>query len=432
MIFILSLELTEDKAVELALKNNPNILAESLEVSLSYEQSKEIGTSLWPQLSFKAGYTYNSYSAVFQQIVPTSWGFIETPPGSGRGIVFPMEVETVNIEFTRHHSFQMGLSLSKVLWSWGKLERAYSLMKEKAKAEYTDYLSKKAYYEYLVRQVYTLTLFSKERLDLANENLRFSEEKLRIIEEGYKNGRKTRLDYLRAKTDYEMAKVDLKNTENDYMNVKKNLLVLLGLPDTVEIVLNDSLKLIDTQFVNVDLKRYDILYLEEQAKVLEGLSREEIKGYLPTLYAQVSYNYQRPIGFEDKWGGNWIGSVILQWDIFNGLSPSVKSRNYKLQAEILRRRIEMLKLNAKKDMDDAIREYEHALDVLKANVEGLKTAEESFKLATEAYKNGRMSYSEFRDVEMAYRNYQLLYKKSLMDVKLAYLKVKFLSITSIH
>ncbi|MEO0138387.1 MAG: TolC family protein [candidate division WOR-3 bacterium] len=431
MWVIAVLELTEDKAVEIALKNSPSILADSFDVLYAYEQSKEVGSSLWPSISLQFGYTYNSYATTFQQIIPTKWGFQEIPPGSGQGIVFPIEAETVGVQFNRHHNYRFTLSISRPLWSWWRMERGYQLQKENTKAKYNDYLSKKAAYEYNIRMVYTLALLSKEALKIAEENLKFSEKRLKLIEEAYKSGRANGVDYLRATADYESAKANLLNAENNYKSSLKTLALFIGLPDTVEIELKDSLGSEDKSLPQVEIQRYDIAYLEEQVKILESMSREELKGYLPTVLGQFSLNYQRPLGFEDKWGSNWTAGITLNWTLFDGLSPSVRSKKYKLQAEALKRRIEFLKLQAQKEIADAQREYEYAVAVLDAQEKGLNAMKKAFDLALEAYKSGRMTYTEFKQVELAYWNAKLSYKKAISDVKLAKLKVKFLGLTSL-
>lgn len=432
MIWVFSvIELTEDKAVEIALKKSLTIIADSFDVLYTQESAKEFGTLLWPKLNLQFGYTYNSLQIDFQQLVPTKWGFQEIPPGSGQGIVFPIEVETVNIAFSRHHNYRLGVTLSRPLWTWMKLERGYVLQKEGFQAKYTEFLSKKAQLEFSVRQAYTLALLSRDMLEIAKENLEFSKRKAELLEEAYKTGRVNRMDYLIAISDYEMAKANLTNVENIYKSSIRALALILNLPDTVGIILTDSLKEENLDLKQGEIRRYDIEYLRKQVNILEDISREELKGYLPNLVGFVSYNFQRPYGFEDNWVGSWSVGLTLDWTLFDGLSPSVKSKKYKLQAEALKRRIEFLENQAKEDIERAKRDYDYALEALKAYEKNLRTMEEAFKLANDAYLKGRISFIEFKQVELAYRNAQVSYKKALSDVKIAKLKVEYLSLTSL-
>ncbi len=429
--FITAIELTEERAVEIALKNNPNFIADSLDVLYAQQVAKEFGTSLWPKLSLQFGYTYNSLQIEFQQIVPIRWGFQEIPPGSGQGIVFPIEVETVNIAFSRHNNYKLGLTLSRPLWTWMRLEKGYALQKEGYQAKYYEFLSKRAQYEFNVRQAYTLALLSRDMVEIARENLEFSKRRMELSDEAYKKGRANRIDYLRAVSDYEMANANLINAENAYKSSIRILALILNLPDTVEIILTDSLKGKDFEIKEGEIRKYDIEYLRKQVKILEELSREELKGYLPSLVGFVSYNFQRPYGLEDKWGGSWVAGLTLDWTLFDGFSPSVKSKKYKIQAEALKRRIEFLENQAKEDIERARRDYEYALEALKAYEKNLRTMEEAFNLAKEAYLKGRMSYIDFKQVELGYRSAQISYKKALVDVKMAKLKVDYLYLTSL-
>jgi hypothetical protein len=83
--FIATIELTEERAVEIALKNNPNFIADSLDVLYAQQIAKEFGTSLWPKLSLQFGYTYNSLQIDFQQLVPQSGDFRKYHPVLDRG-----------------------------------------------------------------------------------------------------------------------------------------------------------------------------------------------------------------------------------------------------------------------------------------------------------------------------------------------------------
>jgi outer membrane protein TolC len=80
-------------------------------------------------------------------------------------------------------------------------------------------------------------------------------------------------------SDYEMAKANLINAENAYKSSIRMLALILNLPDTVEIILTDSLKGKDLEIKEGEIRRYDIEYLRKQVKILEELSREELKGY---------------------------------------------------------------------------------------------------------------------------------------------------------
>ncbi len=432
MIWVIhAIEISEERAVEMALKNNPNFIADSIDVLYAQQVAKEFGTSLWPKLNLQFGYTYNSLQIDFQQIIPTRWGFQEIPPGSGQGIVFPIEVETVNIAFSRHNNYKLGVTLSRPIWTWMRLEKGYIIQKEGFQAKYAEFLSKRAQIEFNVRQLYVLALLSRDVVEISKENLEFSKRRLELLDEAYKTGRASRIDYLRAMSDYEMAKANLINAENAYRSSLRTLALILNLPDTVDIVLTDSLKNDDLELKSLEIKRYDIEYLRRQVKILEDLSREEMKGYLPSIVGFVSYNFQRPYGFEDKWGGSWVAGLTLDWNLFDGLSPSIKSKKYKLQAEALKRRIEFLENQAREDIERAKRDYDYALEALNAYEKNLRTMEEAFKLANDAYLKGRMSYIDFKQIELAYRNAQLSYKKALSDVKIAKLKVEYLSLTSL-
>ena len=426
ILLLVSLDLTEDMAVETGLKNYPILAADSLDMEALRMQVKEIGSSLWPKLEFQFGYSYNSYVTQMEMVSPVRWHFIEVPPGSGQGIAYPDSFVVDTFEFGRSHNYRFSVTLSRVLWSWGRMERGYFLQKDLLRSRWKDYEARKQAYAYTVRQVYVMTLLAKEAHGVAEESYKFAEENLKLVEEAYRNGRVTRLDYLRAKVNYENSRYNLSNARKSYEKAISRLMLILGLPDSVEINLKDTLALPDGS-PDTTLQRADIEYIKEQARILKEIGKEEIKAFLPTLFGSVSYNYQRPLGFEDKWGSNWVATLGVNWTLFDGLKPYNSYRRYRYQADALRRRAVFLEQKARTDLRNALREYEGALERLKAAGEALKMASESFQLSREAYRNGRISYTDLKQVEVSYRNTLLNYKRAVADVRLSYWKAYYVA-----
>jgi len=125
------------------------------------------------------------------------------------------------------------------------------------------------------------------------------------------------------------------NARKSYEKALSSLRLILGLPDSVEIVLKDTLALPDGS-PDTTLQREDIEYLKEQAGILKEIGKEEIKAFLPTVFGSVSYNYQRPLGFEDKWGSNWVATLGVNWTLFDGLKPYNAYKRYSYQADALK------------------------------------------------------------------------------------------------
>ncbi len=426
MILTLSMVLTEDKAVEVGLKNYPLIVADSLNLESFGMQVKEIGSTLWPKLDFQFGYSYNSYVTQMEMVSPVRWHFIEVPPGSGQGIAYPDSFVVDTFEFGRKHNFRLSLTLSRVLWSWGRMERGYFLQKSLFKARWKDYDSKKLAYAYNVRRTYVMTQLAKEALSVAEDAHRFARDNLRLVEEAYRNGRATRIDYLRARVNYENSRYRVIEARRSYESALRNLKLFLGLPETTEVVLGDTLALPEGA-PDTTLQRSDVEYLKEQARILSEIGKEERKAFLPTVFGSVSYNYQKPLGFEDKWGSNWVATLGVSWTLFDGLKPYYSYRRYAYQSDALMRRAVFLEEKARVDLKNALREYEGAMERLKAAREALRMAKESFKLAREAYRNGRLSYTDLKQVEISYRNALLNYKRAVADVRIYYWKAHYVA-----
>ncbi len=426
MIWVLSMVLTEDGAVEVGLKNYPLIAADSLDLESFGMQVKELGSTLWPKLDLQFGYSYNSYVAQMEMVSPVRWRFVEVPPGSGQGVAYPDSFVVDTFEFGRKHNFRFSLTLSRVLWSWGRMERGYLLQRKLFEVRWKDHDAKKLSYAYNVRRAYVVTQLAKEALAVAEDAHRFARDNLKLVEEAYRSGRATRIDYLRAKVTYENSRYRLVEARRTYESALRNLKLFIGIPETTEVVLGDTLSVPEGE-PDTSLHRMDVEYLKEQAKILSEIGKEERKAFLPTVFGSVSYNYQRPLGFEDRWGSNWVATLGVSWPLFDGLKPYYSYRRYEYQADALMRRALFLEQKARTDLKNALREYEGAVERLKVAREALNMAEESFKLAQEAYRNGRISYTDLKQVEISYRDAVLNYKRAIADVRIYYWKAYYVA-----
>ncbi|NPA80209.1 MAG: TolC family protein [Thermotogae bacterium] len=422
--------LTEDEAVRIGLRNFPNLIADSLEILASHEQVQELGASLWPKVELQLGYSYNSYAPTMVMASPVRWRFQETPPGSGQGIAFPDSFVVDTLEFGRKHNFRVSLGVSRTLWSWGRLESGYFIQKRALEAKWIDYEAKRLRYEYDVRRVYTATLLQREALKVAEESYGAAEENLKLVKEAYRNGRATRIDYLRAQVSLENARYELMSARRGYESSLSTLRTFLGLPDTTEILIGDSLTLPETP-PDTTVAWKDVEFLEIQASVLRDVARQEAKAFLPVIFGSLTYNYQRPLGFEDRWGSNWVATLGMSWTLFDGLKPLHSYRRYLYQADALARRAAFLKRKAKTDVMNALREYETALRKVEVARRTLDMARESFSLARQSYAHGRLPYTDLKEVEVSYTKALFNYKRAVADARMLYWKVFYLSRTSL-
>ncbi|NPB04618.1 MAG: TolC family protein [Thermotogae bacterium] len=431
MIWLFSLTLTEKKAIEIGLKNFPLLAADSMDILSEGMQVREIGSALWPKVDFQFGYAYNSYVSEMVMASPVRWKFIEIPPGSGQGIAYPDSFVVDTFEFGKKHNFRFSLTLSRVLWSWGRMERGYLLQRRLFKSRWKDYESRKLAHEYRIRKLYTIALLLKEVVAVAETSLKFSEENLKLVREAYINGRVSRIDFLRAKVSYEEAVYNLEDTQKSYSTVLHNLKLLIGIPDTLSVTLIDTLSLPEEE-PDTSLNRADIEYIKEQAHILKEMAKEELKSFLPMVVGSISYNYQRPLGFEDKWGSNWMANLGVTWTLFNGLKPYNTYKRYAYRSEALERRAAFLEMSAKTDLTNALHEYRSARRRVKASAASLSMAKEAHRLAREAYRNGRISYTDFKQTELQYLRALINYKRAITDARTYYLKALYLRRTSIE
>ncbi len=259
-----------------------------------------------------------------------------------------------------------------------------------------------------VIQAYFNTLATQEYIQIARESVATVKTQLRIMKVRFEAGGALRSDILSLRVRLAQAEEDLVRAENNFSLSVAALANLLGLdpdtPFTLEVT-EDTPREFPSDY------RAGLVYALKHRPEL-GRLREEIvqsrmavdmvrSRYLPRVDARVKYYVDdESLGFE-KERENWTAGILLQWDLFTGLSTKAETRKADAALEEMlavdRQTIRVIQLDLKTAYLK-LAESEARLGVAHASVE---EARESLSLVKRQYEGGSVTITRYLDAELA-------------------------------
>ncbi len=420
-----TLKVTENQAIQIALEQNQQIAAARLAVTASQYDVLASKSSFFPTVSASATYARLSY---VQKMTMPVLQYLEPGPG---GILIPHYTFT-QMEFGKPNNYKLQLSVSYPIFTWGARINAYKASKLSSEAKEIELKIEEARVKNQVQKLYYTALMAKALYDLSVTA--YSEKKTHYesVKARYDNGYASDFELLRAKVEWKNAEPSVIQAENGYKSAVEALRFAMGLPDTVWIEPVGSLQFVD---YNADLdslidlaihNRLDIKQLDVQIAAMERLLSAQKASDKPSIFASWQYNYERPHGFEDRWGGSWTAVLGAQFPIFDGFKTDAQVKSMELQLRSLKVMRQMAINGAVLEVKKAYRDLEAARKTIVSQKENLKLAKKMFSMAEEQYKSGFATSLDVMDAELAYLSARVnfitalaQYRSALADLELA-------------
>ena len=421
--FILNIiELDFQKAVEIAIKSNIQILQSEKSLELSSFDYIKSRSNILPKVSINAIYTYTANPAVIKFGTPTRYIGYQDPQHPGQFIIYPDPNSIVYSElpFRPAHTFNAQFTLQQNIFNWFRDINAIRLSQEQIEIQKLNVQINKFKIEYQVKSFYIDLLFFKETFKLQEKTINDLEEIYKSTKLRYEKGLSSNLELNQAEVNYENAKISYENAKRTYEELLNNLKMILNLPKDEEIVIKDSLEGLNISQIEVNENnlnnRLDIISYEKQLRALNLLSSIQNSLNKPNLIAQAQFLGSRPApNLEDKFGGTWTFSIIFAWNVFDGFSTSADVNKTIIQEE----QINLLKnfaiLNANIQLKNALSSIERNKQNLESAKRNAKLSEALLNSSKEQYEKGYISNLQFNDIQRTYIASQINYKQALRD-----------------
>lgn len=407
--------LSLDKALEIALSDNPTIVVSQLEIERQDWVRKQTIGSLLPNVSVQSQY---SYSIVKQEMAKGLSFGADNTINNQASLSLPLYAPTV------YETLKMNRT---------QMEQAVESARS-SKISLTNEV-KKGYYNILL---------AEQSLEVLKESEKSIAETVANTEAMYKQGLASEYDLLSAQVQLSNLRPNIVQTENSIKASKLLFRMYLGLPAEVDFVLEGSLDDFADEVAaatvptdSVDLSaNADLRSLEFQAKMLEHQLKLTNASRLPTVAAFSTFIYSgndNSMNFGEIIGGSMGGPTApttkKEWWWQNPLSAGVSisiplfsgGRNINKAHEI---RNSLHQLSLQRDyltqsvnvqVESAFNNILAAKEKMNSNEITVRQASKAYEIAQVRYNAGTGTILELNSSELSLTQAKLNYSQAIYD-----------------
>lgn len=413
------LTLSLDKALEIALSDNPTIRVADLEIERQDWVKKQTIGSLLPNISISSQY---SYSIVKQEMAKGLSFGADNSISNSASLTLPLYAPTV------YETLKMNAT---------QMEQAVESARS-SKINLTNEV-KKGYYNILLAEQ-SLAVLKDSEASIA--------ETVKNTEAMYEQGLASEYDLLSAQVQLSNLRPNIVQTENSIKAAKLLFRMYLGLPASVDFTLEGSLDdfadqvAVATRPTNeVDLSNNaDLRALDLQSRMLEHQLRMTNASRLPTIAAFTNFIYSgndNTMDFSSMMGGGAGGAggsgggaaTKKEWWWQNPLSAGISisiplfsgGRNVNKAHEI---RNSINQLSLQKDymrqslgvqVESAFNNIVAAREKMTSNEVTVKQATKAYDIALVRYNAGTGTILELNSSELSLTQAKLNYSQAIYD-----------------
>lgn len=386
--------LTLNRAIELALKNQPSINAGAAGVRASEARIGQARSNHFPQLTGSGDYTRSS-------AVSSSSG------SSSSGA-------------TDHYSST--ISLNQNVYDFGRTSSQVTVQKLNTQSSRSDLQDTTDQVVFNVRQAYYGLLETERARIVAREAVTQFQKHLDQARGFFEVGTKPKFDVTKAEVDLSNARLSLIRAEDAVDLARVTLNNAMGLSDVPKYTLQDTLSFVkyelpfEQAIKKAESQRADLQSLRSK----ESATKESVslakKGYLPTISGSAGYTFAGA-GFPLDHGWNY--GLSLSIPIFNGFLTKYQVAEAQANADTLRFNELTLRQDILLQVQKGYIALRDAAESIQTTELTVKQAKENLELATGRYDAGVGSPIEVTDAVVAYSDAQLAYSRSLYAYKIA-------------
>ncbi len=404
-----TMHLTLDKAIELALSENPTMKVAEKEIELKEVSKAEAWQNLLPQVTLDGAIVYNAKVASMKM---------------------SMGGQTMEIKMGKDDSntWNAGLQVAIPLYAPG-VYKAMSLTKsdmelavEKSRGSRLDLINQvtKAYYQLMLAQ---------DSYEVLNDNYRLAEANFNIVNAMYEQGRVSEYDKISAEVQKNSAWPSVVSGKNGVELAQLQLKVLMGITADVKFVINDNLKNYEGEMAKaanaeIDLSSNSSLrQIDLQGELLHKQRKMLQTSFQPTLALVGNYQYQSISN--TNWNlknYNWSDAATitlsLSIPIFKANNFTQLKSNRIQQTQLAETRVNterMLSMQAQSYIDNMTASAEQ----LQSSKNAVELAEKGLEISQKRYDVGRGTILELTNSQVSLTNVKLSYNNTIYDYLVA-------------
>ena len=390
------LTLTLDKALEIALSDNPTIKVAEEEIALKKVANKETWQSLLPEASI--GGTWNhTITAAQMNLGGQSFKMGQDDSNTVSG--------TLNIS--------LPLFAPSVYKAMSMTKTDIELAVEKSRASKQDLVNQvtKAYYQLMLAQ---------DSYEVLQKSYKLAEDNYNVVNAKYQQGAVSEFDKISAEVQMRSVKPNVISAGNAVTLSKLQLKVLMGITEDFDLKIADNLANYETDLFanqlnelneglvnNTTMKQFDL-----NMKMLNQNLKSLKTNFMPTLGMNYSYQYQSL--YNNNWNVfdyNWGGSSAL---VFTLNIPLYKASNFTKLNQLKENRTD-----TERKLNMQITSYQNNMaassEQVVSNKENVMQAQKAVEIAGKRYEVGKGTVLELNSSQVSLTQAELTYNQSIYD-----------------
>lgn len=400
-----TLELTLNKALEIALSENPTIVIAQKEIERVDYARKEAWSALFPSISAEGSYNRNLKLPVI--FLPEEFG------GGG-----PTEMGYKN-------SFTGAVSATVPLFSFS-IYQNIKISEHDVKASFESARASRLDMQAEVRNAYFTLLLANDSYEVMNRSMKNAEANLADVKNLFGQGLVAEYDVIRSEVQVRNLKPSLVQAENGVRLSEMMIRVLLGIDQEVPIKVEEQL--FDFQAEDafmIESKDFDLSentdlhQLDLQLDKMNSQFKLTQSQRYPMLAAFGSYQFTSQSDdfkfSEYLWAKPFVIGLQLQIPIFNGFSIHHQEKQVRIGMDQMSLQREYMERNLTLQVRNAYVNMQKAIEQIGSNEEGVKQAERGFSIAQTRYNTGSGTLLELNDAEIAFTQSKLNLNQAMFD-----------------
>lgn len=401
--FSQQIDLTLQKAIDIALAENPTIRVADKEIQLKENAQKEAWMALLPEVTANASLQHTLIAAEMKL----------------SGNSFKMGRDGVN---TGNVSAALNVPVfAPAVYQAMKLSKEDILLaQEKARGSRLDLINQvtKAYYHVLLAQ---------DSYDVVQKAYNTSKQSYDVVEQKFNVGKVSEYDKISAEVQMRSMNSSLVSTKNALSLVKLQLKVLMGINPDLDVNIVDKLEnyqnemlLSEVTAVTDELQNNSTLkQLDLNKSMLERNLKIQRTNFMPTVAFNLTGQYQSLYNDNWKvWDYEWSPSASFTFAVS---IPIFKASNWtKLKStKIQLSQMTDSRLNTERSLLMSVQSYRNNMASSIAQMESNKTAVEqadkAVTISAKRYEVGRGTILELNQSQVALTQAQLTYVQSIYE-----------------
>lgn len=406
------LDLTLEKARELALTNNPQVKLAREAILKADARVIEARAGLMPTVS-----AFSSYQKYW-----------EIPTVIFNDMAFKMGSENTIVS---------GLNFQQPIYAGGAIRNGYQISQSVRNITRSQLQTTRQALLLEVTNAYNGVLFARSVMGVMQQSVAAAEKNLEQVRNFRATGMSSDFDVLRAEVQLANYMPQLVSAKNNAHLAVSNLLRLLGLSDNELVIISDELTYVPSEHSGQDFQelvrlaleaRPEIAMLGEQRIIAQKQLSLARASLLPSLVFGTSYQYQGQRNDLDFTGDDFLksfnSSLSLSIPIFNGLGNNARIQQAKIGLNETSYQEEALIQGIRLEVEGAYYTMKEAEENVATQSKVIASAEEALRLVNLRYAEGASTQLEVMNVEVALNQARLNYQRTLFEYNTALTALK--------